>query len=92
MPNEYAEWKALEARVSEAEAGAGPPLTPAEEARWGELMDGWEMALEQAATAAWLVQQLPGAMLPLLDGVERICRDVGATVPLWVGLARERVG
>ena len=61
MPDEYAEWRALEARVTAWEAGEGPPLSTGEEARWAELMDEWSLALEQAATAEWLLRAIPDA-------------------------------
>jgi hypothetical protein len=95
MPDEYAEWRALEARVSAWEAGEGPPLSAEEEARWAELMDGWPLALEQARAAEWLLRTLPGAqrggaMGAYLAAIERTTASAGVPLPLWIGLARER--
>ena len=95
MPDEYAEWRALEARVTAWEAGEGPALSAGEEARWAELMDGWPLALEQAKTPEWLLRTIPGgrrgeAMGRYLEAIERTTEDAGVPLPLWIGLARER--
>lgn len=95
MPDEYTEWRALEARVTAWETGEGGPLTPEEDTRWTELMEGWPLALEQADTAEWLARSFPNvarerALELYLEVVEGVTQEAGATVPLWIGLARER--
>ncbi len=97
MRDEYAEWRELEARVTAAEAGEGPPLSSEDEARWGALMDAWPLALDQIAATEWLLSGLPSesrprALMRYLDAIEHLTMEAGVPVPLWIGLARERAG
>jgi hypothetical protein len=96
MRDEWSEWEALDTRVGAWEAGEGPPLPEADEERYGALLDTFMEAHEPAAAVVRLLRAIPPAhqgeaLRSTLTMMRELHTRIGLVVPLWIGLAQDRL-
>ncbi|HZH04194.1 MAG TPA: hypothetical protein VEY30_10435 [Myxococcaceae bacterium] len=96
MRDEWSEWEALDERVGAWEVREGPPLSDTDEARHGALLEAFKDAHEPAAAVVRLLRASPAvhqaeALRSTLAMMRELHTRVGLVVPLWIGLAQDRL-